>query len=574
MMTEDFTRYEIGLEKLLRQVDKDNPHYTEVETLRARLLDNISQTRRYGNTETRRAEKAQIVDRLNQLALETVGVSLLDIYTPLLDEPKVDYVEFINRVEKIEKVFLEVNDMQCWVVDAPAGYGKSRFIQKIKERYEDKSAKWGWACCYIKIQRERPPDLVALGQQILVALGTLDQGSCNLQKLSAEGIGIKVADVLRQMTVQFGQRSVPICNTSHKGVAVFLDNVEVLDDQTFADLADIINGIYLGLKETDFFIRSNQLRVFLAGRDIRRRSNVFRSRGRSYKDFTLSPYTFQFVEDAVREYILKADLSLESSSRYSDIAARFMYFNGGHPGCIAETLTQLRHQGIPMVRKLLRQEDIYRAHSFQVLADLEKDNKDISKLLQILETLSVFRSFGPWLLEKLIDKGYIDWEGDIYQLSDKLMSTYLLHREKAFIRDNITQRLFATRLRYHDPERFKDLCEVGTKVYWRRLCSKHSYPEQLALEYLYQKLQYAYHVEGLSGEELIDYIQSTLDKVMKKMTEERDIRDVYPHFFQLLEEDWELEFLTNYYINDENYDRELYRKTLQDFEQELNITNL
>jgi len=66
-------RYEEGLARLLERLGKRHPRYTEALTLQTRLLENTTQCRRYGDTETARAERAQIVDMLNRLALETLG---------------------------------------------------------------------------------------------------------------------------------------------------------------------------------------------------------------------------------------------------------------------------------------------------------------------------------------------------------------------------------------------------------------------------------------------------------------------------------------------------------------------
>ena len=78
-MTDIFSFYESGLELILQRMGKDHPHYTEALTLQSRLLENIDQTHRHGDTETRRAERSEIRDALNHLALETVGVSFNDL---------------------------------------------------------------------------------------------------------------------------------------------------------------------------------------------------------------------------------------------------------------------------------------------------------------------------------------------------------------------------------------------------------------------------------------------------------------------------------------------------------------
>jgi hypothetical protein len=74
-MHDAFSRYEVGLSHLLAELGGNHQRYAEALTLQARLLDNIAQARCYGDTETRRAERAQIVEALNQLALQGIGKS-------------------------------------------------------------------------------------------------------------------------------------------------------------------------------------------------------------------------------------------------------------------------------------------------------------------------------------------------------------------------------------------------------------------------------------------------------------------------------------------------------------------
>ena len=78
-MSDAFTLYEIGLNRLLEQLGKKHPRNAEVLTLQSRLSENISVTRQYGDTETRRAERAQILDALNQLAQEETEVNFSEL---------------------------------------------------------------------------------------------------------------------------------------------------------------------------------------------------------------------------------------------------------------------------------------------------------------------------------------------------------------------------------------------------------------------------------------------------------------------------------------------------------------
>lgn len=72
-MTDSYSMYTRDLETLQGRLRKDHPRYSEALTLENRLLENIAQSQRYGDTEIRRAERAQIVESLNQLSLDTVG---------------------------------------------------------------------------------------------------------------------------------------------------------------------------------------------------------------------------------------------------------------------------------------------------------------------------------------------------------------------------------------------------------------------------------------------------------------------------------------------------------------------
>ena len=78
-MTDVYTHYEVGLRALLARLDRDDPRYADALVYQQRLLENVTAARRYGDTETRRAERAEIADRLNALALAAVGTSFNDL---------------------------------------------------------------------------------------------------------------------------------------------------------------------------------------------------------------------------------------------------------------------------------------------------------------------------------------------------------------------------------------------------------------------------------------------------------------------------------------------------------------
>lgn len=72
---DSFSSNETGLEKLQTDLGQAHPRYGELLVYQQRLLENITQTRRYGDTETRRADRAEIIDRLNELSFSVAGIS-------------------------------------------------------------------------------------------------------------------------------------------------------------------------------------------------------------------------------------------------------------------------------------------------------------------------------------------------------------------------------------------------------------------------------------------------------------------------------------------------------------------
>lgn len=78
-MSDVFTTYEVGLTSLVERLGPDHRRHAEALTLQARLLENIARARRHGDDETRRTDRAQIVEALNGLALDALGVSYNDL---------------------------------------------------------------------------------------------------------------------------------------------------------------------------------------------------------------------------------------------------------------------------------------------------------------------------------------------------------------------------------------------------------------------------------------------------------------------------------------------------------------
>lgn len=76
---DSFSLYEDGLERLFNSLDNTEPRYGETLVYQQRLIENIGRTRRFGDTALRQAERAEIIEHLNELALSRLGSSFNEL---------------------------------------------------------------------------------------------------------------------------------------------------------------------------------------------------------------------------------------------------------------------------------------------------------------------------------------------------------------------------------------------------------------------------------------------------------------------------------------------------------------
>jgi len=156
-----FTAYETGLTCLLEQMCKEHSRYSEALTLQARLCENIARARRYGDNEICRAERAQIVELLNSLALQALGVdfnalcpglvtpptSWEQLKTRLMDVTKREAEGVSSQLKEfpyVERSHLRLqfddflqSDKSLLIVVGESGTGKSTFFARQANEYQE-----------------------------------------------------------------------------------------------------------------------------------------------------------------------------------------------------------------------------------------------------------------------------------------------------------------------------------------------------------------------------------------------------------------------------------------------------
>lgn len=146
-MTESTSRSEAGLNLFLQRIGQDHPDYTTLLVYQGRLQENAAK-QRYGDTETLRAERNQVRDALNELALRLLRVSFDDlciqatVLAQLPAEPAAnrffpglvpygieDAGIFFGRTREVEGLIAQIKRDPVVVVNGLSGAGKSSLIR-------------------------------------------------------------------------------------------------------------------------------------------------------------------------------------------------------------------------------------------------------------------------------------------------------------------------------------------------------------------------------------------------------------------------------------------------------------
>ncbi len=82
-LRDSYSHYEIGLRQLLKQIENTHPRFADASVYQQRLTENIDQSRRYGDTETRRADRTEIIHYLSEIVRD---VELGNSFSELCDQ--------------------------------------------------------------------------------------------------------------------------------------------------------------------------------------------------------------------------------------------------------------------------------------------------------------------------------------------------------------------------------------------------------------------------------------------------------------------------------------------------------
>lgn len=451
-------------EKILRQLpDIIDGWFTEqaLKTFYQELRKTVSDLEEYDKLGDDRSDallgqirrKGRVQDFVNYIRFKRPDIPLND----LIDLPSLHRVDFVNREDELQEV-LGRYAPPFILFEAPAGYGKTELLKAIEHQHFQN----GWLCIYVEIPEvNRAVDLIRLlitkaGYSYLTSLLPDIRRAGNL-----------LATLLKKQVDSFGA----------SGVILLLDNVERLPKSE----VDVFLNHFLPAMQSEI----QQIRIRLAGRYV---GSFWAKQARELKLMIkpLTPFDFRSVRDTVK-------LKHPGQKQLDLRAAYLMHITGGHPGCMSRIL-EIMNFAQPVEENFIEHQDEYNEI---VLPVAEKIRESIPQHLRdIFDNLSLFRRYNYRLLQRIIDAGIIEYEGDAINLERELTTTYLVTRKGGFIQDETARRLLAIRLRQEETERFINLCDECRQIYKQDLGESISRPEAVFIECLYQEIRLGYHQHG------------------------------------------------------------------------------
>ncbi len=115
--------------------------------------------------------------------------------------------------------------------------------------------------------------------------------------------------------------------------------------------------------------------------------------------------------------------------------------------------------------------------------------------------------------------------------------------------------MLAIRLRKTDPNQFITTCKASLAFYEESLQNPGvNRPDILAIELLFQRLQYFIYAHQGDKKQFLDSISKTLDLLIQN----REANALLDSFQNLIRDDWEFQFTFNYLFREKTYNDHLY----------------
>ncbi|WP_392533370.1 hypothetical protein [Nostoc sp. C117] len=523
---------------------------TEVESLSKQIgwtINDVDQNKLRRQVDEKFNEMIKAESELNQLNQESLEF-----------EP--DKIPFTNRDAAIQEI-TATNSPPYRLVTAPEGYGKTEFLKQVMVRFQELQ----WCCAYASMSSYE--SIEDLEQRFATSLNLkIPEGH---ELIWGERLGLLLH---RNWATRWQSQG-------KKGIVLLID----LDgsapqkqrlNEIFNDFREFAWRIEKCLKELQFFKENyRRIRVVIAARCL-----IDLPLDRTFPKLTLSPFNWEVIQDTATKYLKPIEMTSESLAL---LAGHLLYLTGGHPGGIAEALKVYRGGGYTVnlflnsYGKQLWEKKLKKCRD-QIKESLTKEN---NHLYESIEKLSIFPILnGTWVLKEAVRRFQLPFSDDSFKLNAELTKTSIFTRDKTIIKDGMTRRVLVIGLlRESSPENFQELCSEAAQICWEyihELKSKNNsaVAGTWSMQYFFQSLQQ--HAGFINcGANSLAYRQELRKTFFDETVEETlglfrntDKEQFHEFLYTLkseVENDWEFQFLVNYYLHNDEYNDTPYRYLMQ-----------
>lgn len=471
-------------------------------------------------------------------------------------------VMFVNRVDEIEAVTATASSGgQYFLVDAPAGYGKTWFMHKLDEYF---AVKKNWLHAMVSVKKDC--NLEVLTKELAKKLG--------LELRSGQGSdwGFRLSGAIKK---RYSTDTMPA------GLVLLID----LDgDPSFLLAQDIVEKfipqIWEILSDLDAFSRSatpSLFRVILSGRNITTEKSIKIYRDQlPFINKILSPFTYDVVYKSAKNHLPQIE-----KKKLEQLVAHLLFLTGGHPGCMSSVLDLYKSGDIPIERFVT---DTQQAIWDQIVRDVTEKvwtglNYRDKKLQEAIHRLSVYRYVNNHVLRYVIENCPVKGMRDEIDLRDMLTGSYLYTNDGRFLQDGIIRQLVLIHLRQTMPKLYEGYCQDAYQVCKDQLTSPNvQLPEKWIVEMLNQcLLQHAGN--GIEQPAFRSKISKQFNKEVMSIMQVRkktkstlsDWREEVDALLSEMDKEpqWEFRFSVNYFLRDGQYTDEPFQKLKAEIKKQL-----
>lgn len=469
-------------------------------------------------------EGTKLGEDLKKLEQELIQELIQELDRGTLDGGNSKNFLFVNRLSEIDAI---ASPAAYYLVDAPAGYGKTWLLTELRSRFES----YNWQCAYVAINR----------------LTSIDDISRHL----AAGLGVD----FKEGRSPGESLAKAIIAMNKKYIVLLLDFEEEPNIEIFAKVvSEFIHNLRSTLSGMEVFVR-----IVIAGRYLtvtdKYKEIEIEDRFR-FTVIALAPFDYSAVLDFAKEKI-------GNTPALKEIAAHLLYWTGGHPKSVSAICQAYKSKSWTCKNlEKLRDPELEDWKELEATILKIHDSFVPQEWRDFITKLSVFRYLDSYMMEKLLEKeGFTQARLVLNRLTENHVLTRPKKDSLELLKNERFRRMLVLWLKRCALQDYKAWINEAKSLYIE--CLDH--PGELGreiwvAEYLFQCLQGSDAIEDTEKRKELpqtfwDDVRLVMCKYLSQVREHAMV-SLKDQLIERIKADEEFRFAINYYLRVSEYNEE------------------